>query len=734
MGSTAHTYYDILEVTPGASDAEIRDAYKRLAKIVHPDKNKCSSAKAHFQDLNKAYQTLTYHRSEYDALINSGSQGDCSSANQVKQLSHVSIELKENKVSFTIHIDSFELFLPLLQTCEDLYGIKPTDHNKNGLQFKILYTSPDDSSNSYGTISLTLYPSTSRLHVQGTSYILWVEEHLPLILKSSEDILNSDLSRWQTIAKERGIGSNRQPRVKSIPLSSKPDRNPTHAPLPVHLNNPGFHSPDIETRPQQVENLLHSESGSHTFPSSSYLLPAITASHEDDDPFSHPPSLDNPVRTTPTSRPSDTGILSSDMSPYQVPYTPITDRAFSPPTPGPHINSTIGVSSSATETNDLPQCSQNCTAMGLQKLFKLRCILCMNLFHRVCVGETNEYTGAWSCYDCRRLPALILALQSDVHTLRDSLSVTVDDNRHLLSANNNLTQKVQHLTNRNADLTKLIQSMSDNPSINQFEIPVADSQVFTPHTAVPRDTYSAPHFVATAPNYVANVSTSNGYGVLADLDSEVSVNSAFPAENIGVLNHIPHNLFGQNSTASQLNDNNTSSASRLHSATKRRVDVSVIGSSMVRGVAEVLESDSNYDAAGYCYPSKTAGYINSQIRLIPATDITIVMAGTNDIQKRNAEDCKEEVRKVVDNISRKRQNQTVIICEMSHRYDKPYLNDKIDKVNSYLADITSGYDNVHLLKHENVRADFKKDGLHFNLRGVAKLGLNIRHIIRHLST
>lgn len=33
------THYDILEIERGASESEIRAAFKRLAKIYHPDKN-----------------------------------------------------------------------------------------------------------------------------------------------------------------------------------------------------------------------------------------------------------------------------------------------------------------------------------------------------------------------------------------------------------------------------------------------------------------------------------------------------------------------------------------------------------------------------------------------------------------------------------------------------------------------------------------------------------------------
>lgn len=51
-------YYKILEVPRGASQDEIKQAQRRLAKIWHPDKNKSPEANAKFQKINEAYETL----------------------------------------------------------------------------------------------------------------------------------------------------------------------------------------------------------------------------------------------------------------------------------------------------------------------------------------------------------------------------------------------------------------------------------------------------------------------------------------------------------------------------------------------------------------------------------------------------------------------------------------------------------------------------------------------------
>ncbi|MFX0048611.1 MAG: DnaJ domain-containing protein [Candidatus Hermodarchaeota archaeon] len=53
-------YYKILEVEKDASEEEIKSAYRRLAKKLHPDLNKIDpKAKEKFIELHEAYDTLS---------------------------------------------------------------------------------------------------------------------------------------------------------------------------------------------------------------------------------------------------------------------------------------------------------------------------------------------------------------------------------------------------------------------------------------------------------------------------------------------------------------------------------------------------------------------------------------------------------------------------------------------------------------------------------------------------
>ena len=60
MPSCQETLYDVLEVAPSASRAEIGRNYKQLARRCHPDRNAGDEgATQRFQKLSAAYETLS---------------------------------------------------------------------------------------------------------------------------------------------------------------------------------------------------------------------------------------------------------------------------------------------------------------------------------------------------------------------------------------------------------------------------------------------------------------------------------------------------------------------------------------------------------------------------------------------------------------------------------------------------------------------------------------------------
>jgi len=64
-------YYTTLGISPDATPDEVRQAYVRLAKIYHPDKNSSPDATVKMAEVNLAYEILcdSQKRKEYDIEI-----------------------------------------------------------------------------------------------------------------------------------------------------------------------------------------------------------------------------------------------------------------------------------------------------------------------------------------------------------------------------------------------------------------------------------------------------------------------------------------------------------------------------------------------------------------------------------------------------------------------------------------------------------------------------------------
>ena len=258
--------------------------------------------------------------------------------------------------------------------------------------------------------------------------------------------------------------------------------------------------------------------------------------------------------------------------------------------------------------------------------------------------------------------------------------------RDLKSENGTLKQKVNVLEYNNNDLRKLIETMSDSPNVTISAHAEENAARFPGHVEP----------VVDAP--VSSVYTSNRFAALAS-----------------VAPHGPPPSAGQSPPRTGVLE-----------PSEQPTSVTVVGSSIVRGVAPLGHSDS-FNATGFVYPGQTARQINARIRGIPSSDVTVLAAGTNNIEHQTIDQCKNEISQIIDNVARKRDKKVVIMRQIPKRLDKPHLNSKTD-----IPDEISKRNRWYFMNIDLKTSDHKKYGLHLNEIGMAKYALEIRHMIRSL--
>ncbi|KAG6796889.1 dnaJ subfamily C member 4 [Apis mellifera caucasica] len=135
------TYYEELQISPNATQKEIRDAYIKLSKQMHPDNNNTGNHDD-FVKLNEAYNILSNEQSKHIYDIDLKSNNICTnnfyqdtrSNNQYYNAYniHYSAEKKENYEKKKKNTTIFCIFLIIIGIFFQIIRvISWSDHNKN---------------------------------------------------------------------------------------------------------------------------------------------------------------------------------------------------------------------------------------------------------------------------------------------------------------------------------------------------------------------------------------------------------------------------------------------------------------------------------------------------------------------------------------------------------------------------------------------------------------------------
>ncbi len=81
--ATKRDYYEVLGVTKGATDQQIKAAYRKLAKQYHPDVDPSDAAKKKFEEIGEAYEVLSdpEKRKQYDQFGHAAFDGTAGQGN-----------------------------------------------------------------------------------------------------------------------------------------------------------------------------------------------------------------------------------------------------------------------------------------------------------------------------------------------------------------------------------------------------------------------------------------------------------------------------------------------------------------------------------------------------------------------------------------------------------------------------------------------------------------------------
>ena len=118
---------------------------------------------------------------------------------------------------------------------------------------------------------------------------------------------------------------------------------------------------------------------------------------------------------------------------------------------------------------------------------------------------------------------------------------------------------------------------------------------------------------------------------------------------------------------------------------RAKTRVSIIGSSLVRGLGSLVNAD---DISACCYTNPGCGTDELKDRIAqmsrPNDEVVMLQCGSNNIQRDDAKVIMDKLDEIIDDTKRMRPFANIIMAPIPQRLDIPELNPKIQSVNDFL--------------------------------------------------
>ena len=116
--ATKRDYYEVLGVQKGASDDEIKKAYRKLSKQYHPDINKEPDAEEKFKEISEAYEILSDPESHEQVVKALEEAGIIMASAEVTMIPQTYVELNDENA-----VKSLQKTLDLLDEDDDVQAV-----------------------------------------------------------------------------------------------------------------------------------------------------------------------------------------------------------------------------------------------------------------------------------------------------------------------------------------------------------------------------------------------------------------------------------------------------------------------------------------------------------------------------------------------------------------------------------------------------------------------------------